>query len=101
MTEALLSESTTAVVVSYLYYLLLTSHVCLFVDSSRWQKYPVSRFNHVLASLLAALPATIISNTFNFSSTSIEVAIGISTAVILSTAITLVIQRVINFDFGG
>jgi len=96
MTNTMLSESSTNLVVNYLYYLLLTSHICLFVDLSRLQKYPASRLNHLLASMISSLVAVLFTNTISFSSAIVEVTAGIAIALSFSAAIILVIQRVVK-----
>ena len=98
MFETLLSESLSDLVINYLYYLLLTCHICLFVELSPLQKNPASKFNYFLASSVSAVAPFLITNTITFSSELMKNSAGIAAGAIASFITILTIQRIINID---
>ncbi len=83
----------------FMFYLLVTAHVCLFVDLSPWQKYPLSKLNYLIASVLAAAIPSVITSFATISSSSIELGVGLVSAFTLSIFITLSLQQIINLDY--
>ena len=82
----------------FMFYMLITAHICLFVDISPLQKHPTCKLNYLIASLLAAAFPSVVTNLITFSSTSTELSVGIGSALALSVLITLTIQQVIDID---
>lgn len=84
--------------IEFVYYLLLTAHVCLFIDVSPVQKYPMCKLNLLIASCIAALVPCVVINVTSFSSSLDKHLVGIGIAVVLSVAMALLIQRIIKID---
>jgi len=82
----------------FLFYFLITVHICLFVDSTPLQKYPTCKLNYLIASVLAAAIPSVITSFVAFPSSALELSVGIGSAFVLSTLITLTIQRIIDID---
>ena len=76
----------------FLWYLLLTAHICLFVDLSPLRKKPNSQSNYLAASFISALLTSMTIRLIPFSSFLLKHAIGVSLALLLSIAVTLLIQ---------
>lgn len=85
----------------FLFYSLLTVHLCLFVDISPLQHYPTCKLNYLIASVIAAAIPSSLTSFIIFPSISVELIVGIACALILSVTLTLTIQRIlrINIDF--
>lgn len=82
----------------YLFFLLITAHVCLFVDISPLQKKSMCGLNYLLATLLSAAVPSIGMSLIVFSTPTKQLTVGISSAVVLSVLITLTIQRVFDME---
>lgn len=83
---------------TFLYCLLLTSHLCLLVDISSLQKRPMCKLNYMVASFISAIvPAYLIKyppinlHMIKWGLVGMSLLIG-------SLIATLFIQRVINVD---
>lgn len=81
-----------------MFFMLITAHICLFVDMSPLQKHPTCKLNYLIASVLAAAIPSAITSFITFSSAAMELNIGIGSALALSVLITLTIQRVSDID---
>gem|GEM_PF-1542682 len=79
--------------VVFIYALLFTSHVCLFFDISRFQKYPLSKLNFMNSGFLSALITTGSFYAVTLSSMSHKIMLITSIGFISATAITLTLQR--------
>ncbi len=84
--------------IQFLWYFLLTAHVCLFVDLSRFQKHPMSKLNHIIASAVSALPPLLFVRLISFPSALIKHSVGIGFAIVLSVIVSLFIQQIIKID---
>lgn len=82
----------------FMFFMLVTVHICLFVDISPLQKYPTCKLNYLIASVLAAAIPSAITSLVTFPSSTIELSVGIGSALALSFLITLTIQRIIDID---
>lgn len=82
----------------FMFYMLITAHICLFVDISPLQKYPTCKLNYLIASVLAAAIPSAITSFATLPSPTIELSTGLGSALILSFLITLTIQRIIDID---
>ena len=81
-----------------MFFMLITAHICLFVDISPLQQHPTCKLNYLIASVLAAAIPSAITSFITFSSAVMELSVGIGSALALSVLITLTIQRVIDID---
>jgi len=79
--------------------LLFTAHICLFLNVSRFQKYPLSDLNYINAGIMSALMTTTAFYTINFSSNTIKFIVLTAIGSITATVITLTLQRFINRVF--
>lgn len=82
----------------FLFYFLITAHICLFVDISPLQKYAISKLNYLIASIISATAPTVVTNLTNFPSPSMELSTGLGTALLTGLLITLTVQRIIKID---
>jgi hypothetical protein len=98
MNETILSPNLAGLITSYLYYLLLTCHVCLFIELSPIIKRPVSRLSYFLASTVSAAVPFIVTTTMTFSTELLRNSVGTLTAVAASFGTLLIIQKFINID---
>lgn len=85
--------------VFFLFALLFTQHVCLFFDISKFQKYPLSRLNYVIAGILSALVTTASFYTIRLSSMTANFILVTVIGFISATAITLSLQKLSDFMF--
>lgn len=85
-------------VTQVLYYLVFTINVCLFVDLSPLQKYPMCKFNYALAAGISALPPFAMFQVLTFSSPWVQHIAGAAVATVASIVISLQIQKVIPID---
>lgn len=85
--------------VFFIFALLITQHLCLFFDISRFQKHPLSQLNYVNAGILSALITTAAFYTVRLSSMTHKVMLIAVIAVISATTITLTLQRVSDWLF--
>jgi hypothetical protein len=101
MNEMVMSAEAAELATQFLYYLLLTAHVCLFVDMSPMQKHPACKLNYAVASVVSALLPCIAIRLMTFPTLILKHAAGVGIAVLLSIVITLFIQQVVkvNIDF--
>lgn len=93
------TSTITHVIEIFLYTLLYTAHICLFLNISRFQKYPLSDLNYINAGIMSALITTGAFFTIRFSSMTYEIMLIAGTGFISATAITLTLQRVANLMF--
>ena len=91
-------NATNAIVV-FIYALLFTQHVCLFVDLSRFQKYPLSHLNYMNAGLMSALVTAGCFFTLGFLSGTNKIMCVTAIGIVSATAITLTLQRLSNWVF--
>lgn len=82
----------------FLFYMLIAAHVCIFIDISPLQKYPMCQLNLLLASLISAGVPSIVTLLVAFPTPAVELATGIGVALLLSFLTTLTIQRILNVD---
>ena len=82
----------------FLYFWCLTVFFCLMVDISPLQEKSMCTLNYVLASLLAAIVPTILTNSVDFSSHRIELWVGTVLSIALSIILTLTIQKYLDID---
>ncbi|MBL4761114.1 MAG: hypothetical protein JKY93_00270 [Gammaproteobacteria bacterium] len=82
----------------FLFYFMITVQICLFVDISPLQKHPTCKLNYLIASVLAAAIPSAITSFATFSSATMELSIGIGSALALSVLTTLTIQQIIDVD---
>ena len=82
----------------FLFYMLITTHVCVFLDISPLQKHPMCQLNFLLASLISAAVPSVATLLVPFPTPALELAIGIGAALLLSFVTTLSIQRIFNID---
>lgn len=83
---------------TYIIFVLVTAHICLFVDMSPLQKHPMCMLSYCLAALLSAVLPSLITLTYRFSSDTMKMAVGFIVAVICGVIITLFIERVLKFN---
>ena len=93
-----MSAETTELATQFLYYLLLTAHICLFVDMSPLQKHPTCKFNYTIASTVSAMIPCIAIRLMTLPTFLLKHATGVGMAILLSIVITLFIQQVIKVD---
>lgn len=98
MNEMVMSAEATELATQFLYYLLLTAHICLFVDMSPLQKHPTCKFNYAVASTVSSLLPCIAIRLLTFPTWLLKHATGVGIAILLSILITLFIQQVIKVD---
>lgn len=82
----------------FLFFFVITTALCLFVDISPLQKYPACKLNYLIASILAAIIPSVLTSSISFSSITEELLLGIGSAVIASIIFILTIQRVIDIE---
>lgn len=83
--------------INFVILLVVASHLALFIDSSRFQKFPISRLNHVTTSLITSLSVIFIMEILpKVNELYTLVTEGVLTILIL-TPLTLNIQRLIKW----
>lgn len=82
----------------FLFYCLVSAHVCLLTDISPLQKKPFCDLNFLIATVIAAAIPSVITSLIVFQSYTVEIAFGIGLAVLSGLLITLNIQRIIDLD---
>jgi hypothetical protein len=83
-------------VVVFIFAVLLTQHVCLFFDLSRFQKMPLSDLNYFNAGLLSALITTGCFFTLRLPSLTHKIVSVAAIGFLAATVITLTLQRLVN-----
>ncbi|XOV78071.1 MAG: hypothetical protein ACFHVJ_14115 [Aestuariibacter sp.] len=93
MNEVLHGISTTEIANQLMAYLLLTAHICMVLNLSKWQKNRGDQFTFVVASILAALSTVGFIQFINFHSVLIKHEVGTGFAFLLSILFTFTIPR--------
>ena len=99
MLNQLNTFSATHAVVVYIYALLFTQHICLFLDLSRFQKHPLGPLNYLNAGLLSALITAVSFFTLRFSSLTHKVMWVAVIGFVSAAVITLTLQRLSHAVF--
>ena len=76
----------------YLYILFFTSHICLFVDLSKFQKHPMRKLTYSLACISSAIVPTLVFYTTNFSSLIRKYTVLTVIAILFSILFSLTFQ---------
>lgn len=79
--------------------LLYTQHICLFLDLSKFQKYPLTKFNYGNAGILSAVIATVAFFSLKVSSKPHKIMWVAVIGFVSATALTLCLQRVSDSIF--
>lgn len=80
------------------FYLLITAHACLLTDLTPIQKKPLCDLNLLLATMIAAIIPSLVTNLVVFESFLKEVSFGTGLAVTSSLLVTWTIQHVFDVD---
>lgn len=87
-----------SIITDFIIYLTITAHLCLFIDISPLQKYPTCKLNYILASILAAVVASIITASLPFASHLKQLLVGSGIASIVCVPMILSIQCMFDID---
>jgi len=98
MSELFPYSGATAFAIEFLFYLLLTAHIALFVDLSKLQKHPTCKLNYLLSSSISAFVPCLVVRNVHFATALLKHSTGITIAIVLSIVLTLVIQQIIKVD---
>lgn len=82
----------------FLFYCLISVHVCLLADLTPLQKKPFCDLNFLFASVTAAIIPSAVTSLVVFESFLKEVSVGTGLAVSFSLLITLTIQHFFDVD---
>lgn len=82
-----------------MYFIIITAHICLFIDESPLQKYPLCFLNLSLAILASAAISSFAVELFTLPSFTIEILFGIGVATVSSLICALTFQRVFNVQW--
>lgn len=93
MNEILNSISAAEIADQLLLYFLLTAHICMILNLSKWQKNRGNQFTFIAASILSTLSTVLVIQFLNFQSTLLKHEIGTSFAVLLCVLFTFLIPR--------
>lgn len=76
----------------------LAMHIILFVDISRLQKNPICQFNHVIGSVIAAIPSLILVLWFSETEWWTETFVGALLTTLASVPVGLHIQKILPLN---
>ncbi len=82
----------------FLFYFLITTHICLAIEISPWQKGSTCTLKYLIAGVVSALISSIATNFILFPSPLSELSVGIGSAILICVLITLTIQHFFSLD---